>query len=1608
MDNSKKANVKSVLEFVEDHPGSKAKEIAQELGTEKKEVNRILYNNLKDECYKDKQYRWYLNEVKKEPKQHQEVMHDSPSKNTTKDKVRRLFQYLEEALRFDKKEEWDLMDYSEGEYRWWFGELFDNEHVFVRGFDDEDGDDNDYVDEDGVHIWLETQKQSLPEKPEVPTVLRGWLKGVRDINQTPERVKEKRQIVKLEDNQELYKKVMSFKEDADEEDGRIEIPKDLADWIFYNGEDSLEVNYEKVIKHKFNSSDERVEQFNEYSYLWEEWQEEVVPIAEANKFYDQLFALRQKLKNDGDNYVLFLGHTILTWKKGGKSVRMPIFKTELELNFYPEEKRITLSPNASRDLQLDIDKLLDLAPGQNEDLLKFSNKFVEGAFNPWNYTSMKEEGKYLTGLLSADSGFSFNEAFTGKPSISKEPDYHNAPVVFLKESGGRLWVQYARKARESVEKMEADDLSPFVRRLVGGREGVVGIDEGDDVTDEAVVDIPDGELYFPLPYNKEQKEIAHQLDASDGVVVEGPPGTGKSHTIANIIARNLAKGNKVLVTAQKSKPLEVIRGQLPEALQSLIVPQLKRSAKQDEVLQKSINDILRNFGRAETAFKQAEIDNLHQQLDKLRKQRAQINGQILEWVELDSKHEVSLEGKKYQPIQVAKRLNKQNEHNWIPDSISIDEKKRFSESDIVDLVEGLSRLEKDEVGLHEMALPDSEKLFSNSEFENLVGKLQEINRAQDGWDDVFENTRDKRVVEKYLDTQTLDELLTDIDNAIDFISELSGWSKALFRHLQDDLENEDFWRGLEEELNKLHDVIDECESCLIGENVDVGINLRANDVDLVKELSDNFDENESVGFLKKAFLFGRKKELVRSVSINEQPISSGRDIELLTYKVRMEVSWMRINTIWRQVFEKVSRTFPEEGFGRSEYKEMYQKLVGLLEYTDNFSNIKNFFDLSDAFAEKSITSSSDLKQIRTVLSLYQSVLNGELFNDEKDKVLNYLTELSNPHQVVGKFETAITELNVSQYSEALDILTLKEKKIDLAQQVSVKAEKIKDQVPQLYNDVFDSVFNEGGYKLPGSLTEAWKHAQLRTWLNNLHDKERPESLRVRLAEINKKIEQKNAEFIAKKSWRKLIEQVRDEEKAGLKAWKQAMEEYGKGTGKYASKHLNDARKALKKAQKAVPVWVMSLGRVVKMFEDPVEKRFDLVIFDEASQCDLRALLVAQMAKKVLVVGDPEQISPSGRFKNKEEDIKLVNKYLYDLEYEEGFSVYRSLYNIANMRFDNLISLIEHFRCVPEIIDFSNSLSYQNRIQPLRQPLPDERLLPVKKAFYVEDGYVQKNAKINKPEADSIIKKIEEIIEDPQYDNSPTGERVCTIGVITLWGPDQQKYINRQIQKHFSGKVIDDRGLMCGDSYAFQGDERDVILLSMVKGLDQDDPTKTIRALTTKDAKRRFNVAVSRASDQIFLFHSIPRGKQKNPQDLRGRLINWFYSPYKEDFEKGVEVLKEKADSDFEIDVGKKILGRGYDVVPQFEVIGYKIDLVVQNGDARLAVECDGDQYHSSPEQVEYDIKRQQQLERAGWEFWRVSGSQYYRHQEEALESLWERLDELGIEPANNTIQDGEG
>ena len=303
------------------------------------------------------------------------------------------------------------------------------------------------------------------------------------------------------------------------------------------------------------------------------------------------------------------------------------------------------------------------------------------------------------------------------------------------------------------------------------------------------------------------------------------------------------------------------------------------------------------------------------------------------------------------------------------------------------------------------------------------------------------------------------------------------------------------------------------------------------------------------------------------------------------------------------------------------------------------------------------------------------------------------------------------------------------------------------------------------------------------------------------------------------------------------------------------------------------------------------------------------------------------------------------------------------------------------------------------VDKLRQPL---RIVAghIKPAGIVVIGH-QLSRIVNQPEADAVVDQIAKCLADPAYDGK-------SFGVICLQGNAQANLIRDLLMDRIGAQKMQSRGLVCGNAYAFQGDERDVIFLSMVAATNDG---RHIGVLSKESDKRRFNVGASRARDQMWLFHSVTIEDLSN-LCLRRQLLEYCLNPKVETkMVEGIDVtkLRQQAlearhaesraplpfDSWFEVNVFLQIVDRGFRAIPQYELAGKRIDLLIEGMRGRLAVECDGDQWHGV-EEWDRDVDRQRMLQRCGLRFWRVRGSAYYRDPAAALQPLWQVLEDNGI------------
>jgi very-short-patch-repair endonuclease len=402
--------------------------------------------------------------------------------------------------------------------------------------------------------------------------------------------------------------------------------------------------------------------------------------------------------------------------------------------------------------------------------------------------------------------------------------------------------------------------------------------------------------------------------------------------------------------------------------------------------------------------------------------------------------------------------------------------------------------------------------------------------------------------------------------------------------------------------------------------------------------------------------------------------------------------------------------------------------------------------------------------------------------------------------------------------------------------------------------------------------------------------------------------------------------------------------------------------------------------------------FDVVIVDEASQVPVLSLFLLWLAPRIVVVGDEEQCTPG---LNTATDLgaayEILDRNLPELDTAERHNLgpNSNLYQLMSARASETIRLREHFRSMPEIIGWSSTKFYDQRLVPLRQ-FGADRLDPLK-VIQVPDAEekFRDSALRNEAEALMIAEQVEHLIVDPR-----NGER--TIGVVVLQDCYQTKLIDIELRKRINGRDYERFKLRVGTPPDFQGEERDIILLSLVA-------TRKRTTIRGKPAERRFNVAASRARDQMWLFTSMDMNTL-DPTDLRYSLFQHMRHPPDDNAPDPTLDLTTPDDrrEPFESVHQQRILlelrARGFVVLPQYEVDAKRVDFLVIGEHGRLAVECDGPSVPRTPEEVAEDIIRERELRRSAWRIVRIRESQFILDPDRALQPLWAELHKRGIEP----------
>jgi very-short-patch-repair endonuclease len=1320
---------------------------------------------------------------------------------------------------------------------------------------------------------------------------------------------------------------------------------------------------------------------------WQPWSEQHRRWKSVQALYGSLFTIYNQQKKLGEEYELIVGLGLLNWiTPSSQRVRRHVLVAQASISFDAARGIISVQPAADGvKLSLESDMLEPSERPAVEQQLTIESALAAAAETPWDKGLV--EPVLQSWVHSIDPLGTYEGSLIPPTETNRAPQIFFSPAVILRRRTARSLV---RALSTVIEQIKAGTEIPFgVRRLCEITQDSYAVAEsertsGMDVNEVAV----DAEVYFPLATNDEQRSIVDRHRVSQGVLVQGPPGTGKSHTIANLICHLLATGKRVLVTSQTPRALRVLKSKIPPQLSALCVSLLGNDVFAMEELKNSVQGITERYQGWQGSQYAREMIELQKKILALKKRRAEI-GRFLREVREQETYRHSVSGGKYTgtACAIAKAVRGAAEvHSWFPDSLAENTDMPLGPSDFQMLLTAYRSLTSDRCAEVVQPVVAFSSLPRLQEFIELVKREAELDAR---WN-LYES-RKSRVSYRQLRLATR-EARQAIDSSLrDLLASLSSvrahqlpWIPQAITEVLTARDRR--WHELHATsvitLEGLLKRAQHAQACSLRYQSVIDPQKLFLDA---RELHSHLISGGGLGWwVFRKEIVKRTLYLTKDITINGRPCNSAEKIQELIEQVGVRIHINHLWTAWQGIAQPIEGPLPRQVSALEENQEILGRVLSL---KDPLGRAKVAVAAIDGLAEPVW---HDDESIKDLLADLEAAEAEDLLLEARADLESYLTTVqavaSHPasHPINKLLLKNLQDRDVDGFASTVHELECLEKDRVLLAEREKLTQQLRGVAPKLVASIADSSQDLVWDRRMATIEDSWAWARANAWIRAFQSRANETALENELRRVQVDILDKVANLASVKAWKVCFERMKEEHRQFLIAWAKEVKLVGKGTGRYAEKHRRAAQKYMDRCREAIPAWIMPFYRIAETVE-PKPNQFDVIIVDEASQSGPEALWLQYICKQMIIVGDDEQISPDFIGVDQEEVQRLIDRYLFDFDLKDSFGVGHSLFDHGRIRYGSRIVLREHFRCMPEIIRFSNNLCYSaTPLVPLRE-YPPQRLEPIV-THCVPNGFREGGSQSaqNRPEAEAIVEMICQCCTDASYADK-------TMGVISLQGEYQARLIEKLLRERLQEGEIDQRRLICGDAYAFQGDERDIIFLSMVAA-----PNETIGALTKDADKRRFNVAASRARDQAWLFHTATLNDM-NPQDMRYKLLAHYLNPASD---VGGAPDWSTCESGFEVDVGKLIQARGYRVLVQYEPLGpsnKRIDLVVEGTKSRLAVECDGDYWHG-PEKYEEDMVRQRQLERCGWKFWRVRGSTFYCDPEAALESLWHELRSLNIYP----------
>ncbi|MEU5697290.1 AAA domain-containing protein [Streptomyces aurantiacus] len=1389
---------------------------------------------------------------------------------------------------------------------------------------------------------------------------------------------------------------------------RRRVDPEFADW---SRGIPLDKTYQELDEHPQRENIEKL--YAAWEQEWLAWAARRRAIDPSVRLYDRLHKMHEDTANLGEAYELVLGLGRLTWQTStGQRVERHLVTHRATIQLDPATGTLTAGPDPT-GVGLELEEgMLEGAqhvPGAVREAMVAVLEDASDVTDPGHLDAVHTALRSWANAAHSAGSYA-PTVERAKPRSLDVPQVGLTPALVLRERSRRSTMD-ALKA--IARQIDAGTPPTELLSYISGRDGALTASDLAAAEDDGVAEnagaAQDGgtarnsagdEMYFALPANEEQRTIAERLRANRLVVVQGPPGTGKTHTIANLVTDLLAQGKRVLITSHTPRALRVLRDKLPESVRDLCVSRTEDGAAAQRELEASVQRILAEYAGYDEKASRNGIRTLQSRLSRARAAQAAMLRDLAVLRERET-HRFEAEIGDYRGSlqEIAERLTAEaGRYGWLGPVPQ--EQPALSADDALRLLQTTRAYTP-----HHQALaaevPGPSELPGPGDFEEAVRIVRSAEEAhaavrQDPLCARYDTAvRGLGESEQRRLSSALDTFSAARARATALAAAAGDWAAALVGQVSEgqDWQARSRRAAVTETLTAVDNLLAALSTAMVSglEQYDPATALAQ-----ATALHDGLGQGQKLrGPLgtrsKLAKTAGAFAEAVRVDGRAPQDVPTSA---VVLARVQLELRLAQVESEWGTPVA----AWQGHGPRLARLRQDAEVLDALLAVGAARTDVLTAAATSPALAVAAWHDPSVENAVRTLLLASTTLRAAEQSRKvvgETEELLRVWGDRAGVAPAVVRALGAVRDRDPGGYRSFSDEMAEVRDAARLRAEQDVALAHVREAFPALAERITGTHADDTWDAELPSLAEAWAWSAWRERMERLTDPEAERVLRRRLTEADDEARIMLARLAAARAWHRCLGLLTGDQSRALSAYQQAARRI---KGKYQHRYRRDAQAALRKAQTAVPAWIMPLHQVAETVPMDRPGLFDVVIVDEASQSGLEAMLLSWLADRMVVVGDSKQVSPSNVGLKQDEYFHLRDRLLPSLEPEV-----RSLFGPDSSFFDltealstgrGTLMLKEHFRCMPEIISFSNDLCYNRALLPLRQYGAD-RLPPVRTVYVGSGEAVGTNARLtNTREAEALVDAVVRCCADPAYDGK-------TMGVVSLRAAKGHlTELENLLAERLDYEQREQRRIRVGDAEDFQGDERHIMFVSCVNSATTASGAVP-GGFNGKTYEQRINVAASRAKDQVWVFHSA-RTEQFHENDLRRRWLDHLTRPAEEDAvlvegEVLPDIRHEAFDSLFQQKVYLELTARGHRVRPAYRVGRHTLDLVVEGGTRRLAVACDGDAF-AEGEDASTAAARQRDLERVDWTFVRIRGSRFHLDREQALAPLWAELARLGIDP----------